>query len=175
MEIITVISGTNRLDSRTIKTAKTLADLFTQKEVEVRFLSLEQLPTDFIFTDLGSNSSNAFTDIINQYFIPSNKFVFVVPEYNGSYPGIVKAMIDCIPPRVFTNKKAGIVGVSSGQAGNLRGQEHLTGVLHYLKVHVHYNKPKLSNVDRLFNENGELSDDFTKARMDEFVGQMIAY
>ena len=97
--------------------------------------------------------------VISKYVRDAQKFIFIIPEYNGSYPGIWKTFIDIVPPRYFKDKKAGIIGVSSGHAGNLRGQEHLTGVLHYLKVHVHYNKPKLSGVESLVSADGALTDE----------------
>jgi len=36
--------------------------------------------------------------------------------------------------------------------------EHLTGVLHYLKVVVHPNKLPISVVDKLFNPEGRIVD-----------------
>jgi NAD(P)H-dependent FMN reductase len=76
---------------------------------------------------------------------------------------------------MWTAKKASIVGVSTGQAGNLRGQEHLTGVLNYLKVNVHFNKPKLSLVDKLFNEDKQTLNEKTRERLAESVSQLIEF
>jgi NAD(P)H-dependent FMN reductase len=175
MNRITVISGTNRPGSYTNLVAQEYAKMLKDSGVEVSFLSLEQLPNDFIASDLYGKRSEKMDSIIGEFINNVNKFVFVVPEYNGSYPGIVKLFLDSIPPRMWTAKKASIVGVSTGQAGNLRGQEHLTGVLNYLKVNVHFNKPKLSLVDKLFNEDKQTLNEKTRERLAESVSQLIEF
>ncbi|MCC6838141.1 MAG: NAD(P)H-dependent oxidoreductase, partial [Bacteroidia bacterium] len=75
-----------------------------------------------------------------------------------SYPGILKLFFDAIHPDLNRGKKVGLVGVASGRAGNLRGMEHLTGVLNYLGMHVHPNKLPISSVLALINESGDLVD-----------------
>jgi hypothetical protein len=51
--------------------------------------------------------------------------------------------------------------------------EHLTGILHYLKVVVHPNKLPISSVDKLLNGTGVIHDkgtlDAIKAQLDEFI------
>lgn len=113
--------------------------------------------------------------IIETHIEGADKLVFVIPEYNGSYPGILKLFLDGMPPRLLRDKKAGIIGVSDGRAGNLRGQEHLTGVLHYLKVHVHYAKPKLSSIEEALGKNGEITRDETIRQLAEHARLMIEF
>jgi len=52
--------------------------------------------------------------------------------------------------------------------------EHLTGILHYMKVIVHPNKLPISIVDTLFDEHNLISDKNTLAaidiQLDEFIG-----
>lgn len=175
MNTITVISGTNRPDSYTHLVSQEYAKMLSEGGVEVKLLSLQELPNDFISSDLYGKRSERMERLLAEFINNVNKFVFVVPEYNGSYPGIVKLFLDGIPPRMWATKKASIVGVSTGQAGNLRGQEHLTGVLNYLKVNVHFNKPKLSHVDKLFNEDRISLNEDTKKRLQESVVQLIEF
>lgn len=174
MDTYTIISGTNRNDSFTIKVAQHYKRELQRNQQNVNLLSLVDLPNDFINSDLYGKRSEAFEQIIEKYFLNVNKYIFVVPEYNGSYPGILKLMLEAMPTRIFTDKKSGIVGVSSGHAGNLRGQDHLTSVLHYLKMNVHYNKPKLSAVDKLF-ENGELTNPLAISKLNEHVQQIMSF
>ena len=54
-------------------------------------------------------------------------------------------------------------------AGNLRGMEHLTGTLLYLKMIVHPNRLPISQVDKLLNTNGVLEDAATL----NVIGQQI--
>ena len=66
--------------------------------------------------------------------------------------------LDAVPPRIWTENKACLVGVSTGRAGNLRGMEHLTNILNYLKINVYHNKLPISRVDTLLDAQGNLMD-----------------
>jgi NAD(P)H-dependent FMN reductase len=67
--------------------------------------------------------------------------------------------------RVWWGKKAMLTGVSTGRAGNLRGMEHLTGILNYLKVTVHPNRLPISVVDKLMDGDGRIRDEATLAAL----------
>ena len=106
--------------------------------------------------------------------IPVPKFIFISPEYNGSIPGVLKAMFDISDiQKSWWNKKALMTGISTGRAGNLRGMEHLTGILNYMKVTVHHNKLPISVVDTLLDKKGEITDahtlDTINNQLDEFI------
>lgn len=162
----TIISGTNRADSNTIRVAELYQLLLRQKDIESKLLSLEGLNV------LERNPE--FEQIEREMLIPAQKFIFVSPEYNGSIPGVLKAMFDISDIRkAWAGKKALLTGVSTGRAGNLRGMEHLTGVLHYLRVVVHPNKLPISVVDKLFDGEGRITDKATlhaiNTQLDEFI------
>jgi chromate reductase, NAD(P)H dehydrogenase (quinone) len=160
MEEIVVISCTNRPNSNTLKVSKVYEDILRSKGVSVKILDFCMLPENIAFSDVFGKRSIDFAEIIRDYISNNKKFVFVVPEYNGSFPGILKLFLDCVPPSDWANKDVCLVGVSTGRAGNLRGLDHLTGILNYLKVHVYYNKLPISVVDRIMNEHGKfISDD----------------
>ena len=93
---------------------------------------------------------------MDQYVDKAKGYIFVVPDYNGGFPGVLKSFIDASDPKMWANKKAALVGVSSGRAGALRGMDQLTNVLNYLHVDVFHNKPPMSKIDGLVND-GELS------------------
>ncbi len=164
--MITIISGTNRQGSNTIKVAEQYQHLLAEKGIEACFLSLEGLQV---------NERNATIEKLeNELLIPSRKFIFVSPEYNGSFPGVLKSLIDSTDiQKVWWGKKALLTGVSTGRAGNLRGMEHLTSVLHYVKVVVHPNKLPISVVDKLLNGTGVITDkgtlDAIGIQLDEFL------
>ncbi|MFN8864808.1 MAG: NADPH-dependent FMN reductase [Flavobacteriales bacterium] len=167
--MITIVSGTNRSDSYTEAVARMTSDLLSTAGEQVQVLSLRELPGGLLETDLYGKRSPELQAIMDKFIVPVNKFVFVVPEYNGSFPGVLKLFIDAVPPRLWKDKKASIIGVSSGRAGNLRGQEHLTGIFHYLKMHVHYNKPKLSGIEGLMDDQRRIIDEPTMKILTEHV------
>lgn len=134
--MITIISGTNRPESNTYKLAQYYQNRLLDKGVASGILSLSELPTDFVSTDMFGKRSDAFRPIQERVSM-TEKFIFILPEYNGSFPGIAKAFVDaCQFPDSFFNKKAALVGISSGKYGNIRGIEHFSGVCSYIRLHV---------------------------------------
>lgn len=158
MHSITVISATHRLDSNTEKVAKYYISELTNKGINVDLLSLKNLPESFLHSDLFGKRSVDFQKLIDLHIESQQKFIFVLPEYNGSFAGILKVFLDAIPPKTWWDKKACLVGVSTGRAGNLRGMEHLTNILNYLKINVYHNKLPISKVDTLMDVNGLIND-----------------
>lgn len=165
-DIYTIISGTNRPASNTIRIAKEYYRLLKEKGIDARFVSLEGLDVN--------KRNDGLKQLEREILIPTKKFIFVTPEYNGSFPGVLKAMIDHTDiEKVWWGKKALLTGVSTGRAGNLRGMEHLTGVLHYLKMNVHHNKLPISVVNKLLNGEHSIEDAVTlkviNEQLDEFI------
>lgn len=159
--MITIISATNRSDSNSLKIARLYSQLLEKQGVRSEILSLEKVPVDIAFNELFSRRSDKFQELLDKYIIPAQKYVIIAPEYNGSFPGILKTFIDAMHPELLRGKKVALIGVSSGRAGNLRGMDHMTGILHYLGLHVHPNKLPISSVLSLLDDNGNLKDENT--------------
>jgi NAD(P)H-dependent FMN reductase len=153
---VTVVVSTNRRDSSTSRIAALVATEFRQLGHSAQVLDLRELPPDFLHENMYNQRSASFLALFEKFIINADHIVFVIPEYNGSYPGVLKLFLDASPVQSFQNKYASIIGLSDGHAGNMRGQDHLTGVLHYLKMHVHYDKPKFSGITKSLNEEGKL-------------------
>ena len=160
--MITIISGTNRLDSMSLKVADIYYQFLLALGVQVQLLSLQ-----------GANvweRGSEMLDIENQFLIPADKFIFVLPEYNGSIPGILKLMMDNSDiKKCWWYKKAMLVGVADGRAGNLRGLDHMTNILNYLKVNVFYNKIPISRINDEIDNEGHL----LKATTEKVIRQQI--
>jgi chromate reductase, NAD(P)H dehydrogenase (quinone) len=166
MDEYIIISGTNRKDSNTYKVALQYQKALEAKNIRAKLLSLESL-------DLSSRNE-AYLKMEQELLIPFHKFIFISPEYNGSIPGVLKTLLDLSDyKKVWQGKKALLVGISTGRSGNVRGMEHLTSILHYLKVSVHHNKLPISSVHTLINGNGEIHDPETlrviNNQLDEFI------
>ncbi|QEC76163.1 NADPH-dependent FMN reductase [Mucilaginibacter ginsenosidivorax] len=171
--MITIIASTNRPGSSTLKMAKYYQQKLQEKGVEAGVLSLAQLPPNLIETDLYGKRSPEFANI-QKVITQTDKFIFVIPEYNGSYPGVLKVFIDaCDFPASFYDKKAALVGVSSGKYGNIRGIDHFTGVCHYVHLNVMALKLHISGIHKEFNETGHLLNadtiKFTNEQIDKFI------
>ncbi len=165
-KMYTIISGTNRAGSNTMKVATQYQHMLAAKGKKVSLVSLENVDV--------SKRSCSIEKLEEEVLIPSEKIIFISPEYNGSIPGVLKSLIDISDiKKTWWGKKALLIGVSSGRAGNLRGMEHLTGILNYLKVVVHPNKLPISSVHKLLNGVGEITEKDTlsaiEVQLDEFI------
>ena len=161
-----IISGTNRKDSNSFKVARQYQKALADRNIDSMLLTLEEL-------DLNSRSEG-YKKMERDSLIPSDKIIFISPEYNGSIPGVLKTLLDLSDyKKVWWGKKALLTGISTGRSGNVRGMEHLTSILNYLKVVVHPNKLAISAVDRLLNGGSTISDsetiDAINTQLDEFI------
>jgi len=159
MEDIIILSSTNRPDSNTLKVSKIYERIVKSCGENAKILDLNLLPEDVAFAETFGRRTQKYAKLINDYVSSKKKFIFIVPEYNGSFPGILKLFLDSTHPRDWANKKACLVGVSDGRAGNLRGLDHLTGILNYLKVNVLPNKLPISVIKDVMNIEGNFIND----------------
>ena len=157
--MITIIAGTNRKNSVTLKVARYYEKLLKQRGENCQVLDLAKLPKDFVFSSLYGEENLDFAQITEQFIFAPSKLIVVTPEYNGSFPGIMKSFIDGWNPKKVSDKWVALAGVSSGRQGNARGMDDLTNILNYLKINVIPVKPPLSQIFNLLNENEDINDD----------------
>ena len=117
--MITIVVGTNRRDSKSQMIALQYQQILKDKLKECEILNLQKLPSDYIISALYENvGKNKEFNEIREQMNETKKFVFVIPEYNGSFPGVLKAFIDGLDrAKALTNKKCALVGLSSGDQG----------------------------------------------------------
>ncbi len=163
--MITVIASTNRKESGARLFATHYCELLRQLTDEpVQLLALEEIPHDWFHPDMYDPDKQApsLRRLQEIYILPADKFVFVVPEYNGGFPGVLKLFLDAVSVYRyrdnFHGKKAALVGIASGRAGNLRGMEHLTGILNHLGVVVLPDRLPISSIERLTDAEGRITD-----------------
>lgn len=174
--MITIISGTNRKDSKSISIAEIYKEILKNLEVESEIMDLRELPESFLFSALyenvGKNDDfNPFIEKIRK----SEKFVFIVPEYNASFPGVLKAFIDGLSyPSPFMNKKGAVVGISSGTMAGALALSHLTDILNYLGMHVLASKPRLPRIESLLTD-GKLNDTFHSRLLEAQAKSLVSF
>jgi NAD(P)H-dependent FMN reductase len=151
--MIAIVIGTNRQNSLSKKVGINYQNLLKLLGEESRVIDLAELPADFAFSALYDNSGkneifNTFQAIVDD----TQKFIFVVPEYNGSFPGVLKTFFDGLRyPDSFNNKKAALVGISAGVLGNAVGLCHLNDILSYMGADVMGLRLKLGNIKTHFD------------------------
>lgn len=180
--MITIISSTNRSGSECLKFSERFLEMFKERVgEEVQLLNLEELPGDMLHPDMYGKEGQhpRIVELQDQYLTPVSRWFFVVPEYNGGFPGVLKLFLDACSVRnynaTFKSKQAALVGVASGRAGNLRGMEHLTGVLNYLGVTIMPKKLPISQIEKLMDDSGTITDTLTLETMQQQVDDFLAF
>jgi chromate reductase, NAD(P)H dehydrogenase (quinone) len=153
--MIKIIVGTNRQNSISKKIAIIYQGVLQELGETSEILELEDLPHDFLFSALyHNNGKNPAYNTFHEKVKSGDKFVFVVPEYNGSFPGILKSFIDGMSyPNGFRDKKCALVGISSGIGGGGIALSHLTDIFHYLGMHVLALKLKYAKIEENMSDN----------------------
>jgi len=171
--MITIISGTTRTASRTKIVTDIYAEVLESKGITNQVLDLSEMP-DLIHEN-GTYARKGYSDEfekVRQVMIDSSKMVFVVPEYNGSFPGMLKAFIDAMPyPATWKDKKVGLIGLGNGVQGAVLALSHLTDIFHYMNAEVMGFKPKL-NFIHTHLANGKLTNELFMQMLNEHADRM---
>ena len=131
---IAVVVGSLRKDSYNRALAGALAKLappeFTFRQVEIGDLPLYNQDDD-------ANQAPAVKRLKSE-IEAAQGLLFLTPEYNRSFPGVLKNAIDHASrpwgKSVWGGKPVGVVGVSVGAAGTCMAQQHLRNVISYLNM-----------------------------------------
>ncbi len=177
--MITVISGTNRPESRTRLFAEHFVAQLRALGEEVLLLDMADLHHGYFQEGMYSSQADdaELSKLQREYIKPARKFAVFVPEYNGSYPGVLKLFLDGISvidyAGNFSGNHVALIGLASGRAGNLRGIDHLADVFAHMGAWVLPNRLPISSIEELLTEN-ELTDDETKIALRKQAEQLIA-
>jgi len=94
--------------------------------------------------------------------------VIVTPEYNHSFPGELKLLLDSLHDS-YLGKTVGLVGVSSGTLGAARVVDHIKPVLVELKLQLVKQAVHISKVGEAIAEDGTFANEKTT----EYVEKMV--
>src|SRR5271167_2982694 len=102
----------------------------------------------------------------------ADALVIVSPEYNHGYSGLLKHVLDsCL--KEYIHKAVGIVGVSAGPFGGARVIQNMLPVMRELGLVTIFWDVNFSNVQQLFDAQGNLLDKSFYARIDKFLKELI--
>jgi chromate reductase, NAD(P)H dehydrogenase (quinone) len=165
--MITIINGTHRTDNRTQVFSKACLEILNTEHAatQVKYLTLEQLQANHLLDNMFGKRSPEFQTLIDTY---------IIPEYNGSYPGVLKLFIDSIPPSMFKGKKACVIGVSEGRAGCLMGIDHLTVTLNHIGVTTLAQRQPFANMSSLIT-NDVVSDEGALTVLKQLMTNFVSF
>jgi NAD(P)H-dependent FMN reductase len=174
--MITIVVGTNRKNSMSRQVADYYKSILDTKGADSQVVDLVELPGDFVTSALyEENGKNARFNAIRTKVQSSDKLVFVVPEYNGSFPGVLKTFIDGLKyPEGIRDKKGALIGVSSGVQGGVFAMSHLTDIFNYLGMHVLALKPKLAGIEKNFAD-GKVTNALYNQLLNDQADKLISF
>ena len=157
-DFILVVSGTNRPNSSTLRIARRVEQHYRDNKIRTELLNLEELPPEVFSPQAYASKPAAFLAIQEKVFDSAGMHI-VLPEYNGSFPGVLKYFIDLLKfPESFDHKPAAFTGVTSGSWGALRAVEQLQMVFGYRNAHVFPDRVFISGVTHKFPPDAAPAD-----------------
>ena len=175
--MITILVGTNRPNSRARCVANLYASLLQELQTEHQILDLVSLPADVSVSALYGNTGrhDGFNELAAMVE-GADKLVLVVPEYNCSFPGVLKTFIDGLPySGGMRSKKAALIGLGTGAQGGLLALSHLTDVLMYLNTAVLPARVRLPFIDQHLTADGKLTNELYQQLLREQATQLVAF
>jgi len=130
----------------------------------ISFLDWSKLP---IFNQDNENTPNQAVTDFKKAILAADALLFVVPEYNYSFPGALKNAIDCgsrpYGTSAWTGKPAGIMGASVSKLGSSRAQYQFRQVLQALNMPtVLLSEVMIAEAHKAFDTNGKINEDTQK-------------
>ena len=168
-DFILLISGTNRPNSSTLRVARAVERHYVKASIRCQLLGLDQLPSDAFSPHAYAVKPAAFV-AIQQLVLDAAGLHVVLPEYNGSFPGVLKYFIDLLKfPESFDRKPVAFVGVAAGAWGGLRAVEQMQMVFGYRNAHLYPDRVFISDVAAKFPPEGQSADADIEERLDRQV------
>lgn len=147
---IPVILGTTRKGRISVHAARFMVGQIEKRQgVTTELIDISKLPMPI--DDAGENIKDA---AFSEMMARADALVIVSPEYNHSFPGLLKHILDsCL--KEYIHKAAGIVGVSAGPFGGVRGIQDFLPVIRELGLVNIFWDVNFGNISHVFSESGD--------------------
>jgi NAD(P)H-dependent FMN reductase len=163
--MILVMAGSTRKESVHRKLSRQMVESLHAAGADAVFADLRDYPLPIYDGDLEAEQGRPAAAVeLKRLARQADGFVFVSPEYNGSYPAVLKNAIDWISRpdpgerhlEVFRGKPAGIVTASPGPHGGSRGLKQLRELLGMIGIAVE-EQLGIADSGAAFNGEGRLT------------------
>jgi len=152
---VAVLAGTTRAQRESIKAARWVAEFGRNlPDVEIIFVD----PMDFNFPGDGNDPEGKdprYTDIVTR----ADAFFVVTPEYNHSFPGSLKRMLDS-ELQLYNHKPVAFAGCSDGNWGGTRAVEALVPAVRETGLVVMSWDLYFPYVQKIFDESGQMKPEY---------------
>jgi chromate reductase len=169
--MIITLSGTNRPGANTRIVAQSVFARMSKVvgEENSRFMDLASMKQEIFDPASYGQKPKWFIDEFQTPILEASGLVIVTPEYNGSFPGVLKYFIDMLKfPESLVGLPVTLIGVAAGQFGALRSVEQLEMILHYRKTHIFGERLFVPAIHQVLKPDGSLGD------LDERLDSLLA-
>ena len=163
-----VFAGSTRLNSYNRQLARVAANMARAAGAEVSHIELADFDIPLYNADLESRGTPADVIRLKELMDAHPAWLICSPEYNGSYTGLLKNMLDWASSPVkghavwsngdkpFAGKVVGLLSASGGAMGGLRSLNTLQPMLMNLQCWVNPVQYALGRAGEAFDGEGEL-------------------
>lgn len=172
---ITIISGTDRPGSLSDKVSNFVCSKYQDSGVQSNVASMTEFPLSSV---AGGKYGKDIPEVkaFNNQLLDSDGWVMVIPEYNGSFPGILKLFVDYLPfPGGFNGKPISFIGEGDGSFGGLRAVEQMQMVASYRDAHIFPERVFIPRVRKNFDEDEGIKDEMVQSLLNKQISGFIDY
>ena len=182
---ILVFAGSTRRQSFNRKLASVVAIMATASGATVNHIELADFDIPMYNADLEAEGTPADVMRLKALMHEADGWLVCTPEYNASYPALVKNTFDWVSSPVKGNadwsdgfkssrgKVVGILSASPGALGGLRSQSHLAPLLLNLHCWVAPQNYALGRAGDAFDDQGQLVNEAARKSVQAVIDQVI--
>jgi chromate reductase len=173
---ITALVGSLRQASYNLRLAKAISQL-SENKLQIHIANIADLP---LYNQDNENPLPEAVARLKSDIEKADAILFVSPEYNRSFPGVLKNAIDWASrpygKNSFSKKRAALCGASVGAIGAACAQNALKPVLSYLEVNL-MGQPEvyLHLKENSIDHDGHVLDESMKTFLKSFVDKFILW
>lgn len=173
---VAVFVGSLRKDSYNRKLARAVEKL-APEGFEFQHIRIDDLP---LYNQDFDGDYPAEGQRMKREVEAADALLFVTPEYNRSFPGVLKNALDVGSrpwgSNSFAGKPGAVIGISVGATGTSMAQQHLRNVLAYLDVAT-LGQPEVyvQFKEGLIDDEGKIGSEGTQKFLQGFVDRYVAW
>src|SRR6266516_4259508 len=166
---IPVVLGTARQGRLSEPAANFVFGEVSQRgDIETELIDIRKIPVAI------DNAGEALKDSRFSAMVSrADALILVVPEYNHSFPGLLKHVLDT-NLKEYIHKAAGVCGVSAGPFGGARMIQNFLPVLRELGMVTIFWDVYFGSAGKLFDTStGQITDSAYAGRLDKFLNELV--
>lgn len=180
-----IFAGSTRQNSFNRRLAHATAALARAAGADVTHIELGDFDIPMYNADLEAVATPPDVMRLKQIMADHPAWIICTPEYNASYPALVKNTLDWVSSPVKGNpewadgfkssrgKVVGMLSASPGALGGLRSQSHLAPLLINLQCWLAPKNFALGRAGDAFDEQGHLKDERAQQSVQAVIDQVL--